>query len=172
MTVRLGDRYRFERTDEFMNHLDVDHQEIASAAPEDDQEMILKMATELSDRSPDSIADLTEEDINEYVREVGLTQVVIQTLDARDAEYVHLRDNSLHTVVELHPEREGRSRPLYDGEEYTVDGRIVDEGISVSVYDSDNAVVNETWVTDAEIEDLRDRDGSAFTFSIPRTSDA
>lgn len=48
----------------------------------------------------------------------------------------------------------------------TVDGRFTSEGISVSAYDEDGDVLDETWFTWGEVEDLKGLNESAFTFEI------
>lgn len=48
----------------------------------------------------------------------------------------------------------------------TVDGRFTADGLSVSAYDKDGNVLDETWFTWTEIEELKGADGSDFTFEI------
>lgn len=48
----------------------------------------------------------------------------------------------------------------------TVDGRFTREGISVSVYDENGHVVDETWFTYDEIEERKGDEESDFTFEI------
>ena len=48
----------------------------------------------------------------------------------------------------------------------TVDGRFTSEGISVSVYAPDGSVLDETWFTYDEIEEMKSDGQSHFTFEL------
>lgn len=50
--------------------------------------------------------------------------------------------------------------------EHTVDGRFTPEGVSVSVYDDDGSVVDETWFTWDEVENRKGISQSDFTFEL------
>lgn len=50
--------------------------------------------------------------------------------------------------------------------EVIVDGQFNNEGLSVSVYDEDGNVRDETWLTHAEIDERKDESSSDFTFEI------
>lgn len=58
------------------------------------------------------------------------------------------------------------TRNRMDNPDYTVDGRFTQEGLSVSVYDEQANVVDETWFTWDEIEELKSEEGSDFTMEI------
>jgi hypothetical protein len=47
-----------------------------------------------------------------------------------------------------------------------VDGQFTPEGLTVSVYDDDGNVLDETWFTWDEVEDRRSPDFSDFTFEL------
>lgn len=50
--------------------------------------------------------------------------------------------------------------------DFTVDGRFTSEGISVSVYDEDAILVDETWYTWDEVEEMKSDEESHFTFEL------
>lgn len=50
--------------------------------------------------------------------------------------------------------------------EVIVDGKFNNEGLSVSAYDGDGNVRDETWLTHAEISERKDQSSSDFTFEI------
>lgn len=47
-----------------------------------------------------------------------------------------------------------------------VDGRFTSEGISVSAYSDDGALLEETWFTYDEIEEMKSDEESHFTFEL------
>lgn len=50
--------------------------------------------------------------------------------------------------------------------EVIVDGRVNRNGVSVTAYDEDRNVLEETWFTHAEVEELKKVSQSDFTFEI------
>jgi hypothetical protein len=48
----------------------------------------------------------------------------------------------------------------------TVDGRFTNDGLSVSVYDDNGTVLDETWFTWDEVEERKGDEQSDFTFEL------
>ena len=55
---------------------------------------------------------------------------------------------------------------MTDNPDFTVDGQFTRDGLSVSVYDEDGAVVDETWFTYEEMDERSINDFSDFTFEL------
>lgn len=107
MTIRYGEGYVLESLDQFKRVLDVDWQEIAAAFPPNVQADLLDAENEIrADHGDDPVADVADvhtDTISEFAAERGTNSVIIDVLNARDREYVHLYDGGTHRIVELHP---------------------------------------------------------------------
>lgn len=105
--IRKGDVFKFEARSDFMSHFNVNYEEIVEALPEAEQEALLEQENELREEMDDppveDFSDIHEDVVSQKVTDYGFNSVVMDVLDARDTEYVHLFDGVAHTVVELYP---------------------------------------------------------------------
>lgn len=106
--IREGDYYVIESFTQFREQLGVDWDEIAESFSEEGQSLILADENELrSACGDDPIDDVTEVEIDlldQYVQDYGINTVIINVLESRDREYVHLFEGHVHRIVELYPE--------------------------------------------------------------------
>lgn len=121
MTIRNGETYVFETFSQFCVRLDVDWDEIAQVLPVQTQEQMIadeNEAIESMGGTPiDDVTAVTDDLISEYVHhQRGMNRVVQDVLEARDTEYVHSRDVSLHHVVELEDTLVDRVSEALDGD--------------------------------------------------------
>jgi len=117
MTIRSGDKFLVESVDQFQNFLDVGEEEICRSLPDDKQNALLENYNELAEKLKDdsvdapqveAVGDLPEwavDDWYEYV-DISPNNLIIDVLESRDKEYIHLYDGTIHTIVELHPPEE------------------------------------------------------------------
>jgi len=117
MTIRKGEKKLVESVDQFQNYLNVDGEEICKSLPDEKQETFLekynKLAANLkheAEETPeaetvDDLPDWAYEEWYQFV-EVSTNNLIINVLESRNREYIHLYDGIIHTIVELHPMEE------------------------------------------------------------------
>ncbi|SEO19315.1 hypothetical protein SAMN05216388_100977 [Halorientalis persicus] len=117
MTIRKGEKKLVESVDQFQNYLNVSEEEICKSLPDDKQETLLEEYNQLAknlkheaEETPeaDTVDDLPDWAFEEWYQlvEIGTNNLIINVLESRDEEYIHLYDGIIHTIVELHPMEE------------------------------------------------------------------
>ena len=105
MSILTGDKVIVESLSQFRQFANVSWGEIAHALPETKQEELLSQAEEYIDGWNDDpageLADVPPEYIEDTVHERGLNQTIIDVLEDRVEDYVHLYDGTVHTIVKL-----------------------------------------------------------------------
>lgn len=95
-----------------MSRLDVSWTEIVEALPPEAQELLLAEVNstrrEEGRSLVEDVSDLPEEEVAAEINggPIGTTDIIINTLEARSREYIHIRDLSLHGIIELTPDQE------------------------------------------------------------------
>lgn len=112
MTILEGEQYIVESLSQFKNFLDVSETEIAEAFPEEIQERLLEDEAQIArDEGKEPTGDLDnvpKEVIHQAVYDHnGFNSTIIDVLEARDREYAHLYDGTVHTIIEFHPRTDG-----------------------------------------------------------------
>lgn len=111
---------------------------------------------------PDHLDDSTLFD-SEGIDELSLTNVTVDTLldyalGTYTWDYIHDSGDDETKIIVFE---------LPECEEFIVDGRFTDEGISVSAYGNDGATVrDETWFTWDEAQERSETSDSDFTFEL------
>jgi mannose-6-phosphate isomerase class I len=111
MTILKGEQYIVESLSQFRDYLDVSDAEIANALPEEIQELMLTQAEEVAQQEGaepvTDVEELAQTNIlsDAIHHEHGLSSTIIDVLEARDGDYIHLYDGTVHTIVEIHPDQ-------------------------------------------------------------------
>lgn len=109
MTIRSGERYVVESLDQFMSRLDVSWQEIANALPPETQGLLVSEVNSIREEDGEPLVEDVSEMLDEEVAEeihagaIGTADIILHTLEARSREYAHVRDISVHQIIELYP---------------------------------------------------------------------
>lgn len=106
--IRHGESHLVEGIKMFHEKLDASLEELTGALPSEKRVEILEMENDAlryeegqelirdpSEAHPDLVWDFIEQE-NEY-------SLIIDVLEAREDEYIHLYDGTIHTIVKLHP---------------------------------------------------------------------
>jgi hypothetical protein len=112
MTILKGEKYIVESLSQFKDYLDVSDTEIAEAFPEDIQEWLLEEEADIARAEgyepTGDLDNVPKEAIHQAVYDHnGFNSTIIDVLEARDREYAHLYDGTVHTIIEFHPRTEG-----------------------------------------------------------------
>lgn len=107
MTIRHGESYVVETFSQFRDCLDVDWEEIAEALPAKSQEQLLEEENKLRDEHGDppveDVKNVHKDVLVGHIESRGTNTVIRDVLDARETEYTHVTDVSIHRIIELHP---------------------------------------------------------------------
>ena len=106
--IRTGDVFKFETLGEALSQLNITHSEVGEAFPDQIQDELIntenEVRTDNDEPHTNNVSDVHTDIIEQKAIEYGLVQTIIDVLDNRDIEYVHLYNNPIHTVVELDPQ--------------------------------------------------------------------
>lgn len=128
----------------------------------------------VSHGSPDGAIALATAELLRQYDDVTITDAIGHD-HANDRSYVDLfvedsdpiddfRDTDSVTLLERHV---GAIDEVDDRmPDFIVDGRFTSEGLSISIYDDNGNVEDETWFTWAEIEDRKEISQSDLTFEL------
>ena len=106
--IRTGDVHKFETLDGALSRLNITHNEVGKAFPDQIQDKLIstenKIRADNDEPQINSVGNVHTDIIEQHAMEYGLVQTIIDVLDNRDTEYVHLYNNPIHTVVALDPQ--------------------------------------------------------------------
>jgi hypothetical protein len=105
MTILKGDKVIIESLSHFRNYLDVTWTEIAESMEEGVQEEMLAEveanADEWGIEDTDSLDEIPQQVIVDMVHQESLNRTIIDVLEARDEDYIHIYDGTVHTIVSV-----------------------------------------------------------------------
>lgn len=110
MTIRTGDVYVVESLSQFKDLLAVHTAEIVDALPTTAKREIVDRENtfrgDIDKAEPitvDTIGEAHSDTVAQFLNEYGTNSIIIDVLEARDQEYVHIYDSPAHRIVELQP---------------------------------------------------------------------
>lgn len=115
MTILTGEEYVIESWDQFMNRLDVSQKEILLSADKEGRADIVESHNEYchewDGNEVGSVKDFSENNIHDFHELVArsLLCAILDVLEQREQNYIHLYDGTVHTIVELHPDQDALS---------------------------------------------------------------
>jgi hypothetical protein len=108
MTIRHGNVTHVQSKRQFLER--TDFSELDLIRGEFDEDRLIEEYNELHagedyfDGPIDSLEEMHEDDIDEYLSNVSLNRPIQTLLEEDNREWVHLYDGTVHTIVELYPE--------------------------------------------------------------------